>query len=60
MLRHVDSDDMLGRAIIHLQMEWLPRSGEQLRDFSLYCRRVRFFPDVPEREAGTDLFLPLS
>ena len=42
-----------------LYREWLPDSGEELRDFPLYCERVSFFPDVPEREAITDLYLPL-
>ena len=39
---------------------WLPASGEEARDFPLYAQRVRFFPDVPEHEAVTDVFLPLK
>ena len=39
---------------------WLPASGEEPRDFPLYARRVRFFPDVPEHEAITDLHLPVT
>ena len=42
-----------------LVTEWLPASGERQRDFPLYCRRVAFFPMVPENEAVTDLHLPL-
>jgi len=34
-------------------------SGEETRDFLLYCQCVSFLPDVPEREAITDLFWPL-
>jgi hypothetical protein len=30
-----------------------------LRDFPIYLQRVKFFPDVPENEAITDVFLPL-
>lgn len=52
------SDDLTGPAH-SLYREWLPDSGEELRDFPLYCQRVAFFPDVPEHEAVTDLFLPL-
>lgn len=60
VLRHVGSDDNLGETVAYLYSEWLPRSGEELRDFPLYLQRVRFFPDVPEHEAITDVFLPLK
>lgn len=59
VLRHVGSDDTLGAALRHLYAEWLPQSGEEPRDFPPYVQRVRFFPDVPEHEAVTDVFLPL-
>ena len=60
VLRHIGSDDGFGEAISHLYAVWLPQSGEELRDFPLYCQRFRFFPDVPEHEAITDIFLPLK
>ena len=60
VLRHVGSDDTFGATLRYLYAEWLPRSGEELRDFPLFCQRVRFFPDVPEHEAVTDVFLPLK
>jgi AraC family transcriptional regulator len=59
-LRHIGPEEGLGRAIRYLYADWLPRSGQQLRDFPLFCQRVRFFPDVPEAEATTDIFLPLA
>jgi AraC family transcriptional regulator len=59
VLRHTGSDDTLGAAISFLYSTWLPASGEELRDFPLYLQRVSFFPDVPEHEAVSDLFLPL-
>lgn len=59
VLRHVGSDDNLGQAVGFLYRVWLPQSGEEPRDFPLYCQRVSFFPDVPEHEAITDIFLPL-
>lgn len=46
-------------AALFLYRDWLPASGEQLRDFPLYCERVKFFPLVLAHEAVTDLFLPL-
>ena len=59
VLRHVGSDDNLIDSANYLYSQWLPQSGEELRDFPLYFQRVRFFPDVPEHEAITELFLPL-
>ncbi len=46
-------------AALFLYRDWLPGSGEELRDFPLYCERKKFFPLVPAHEAITDLFLPL-
>jgi len=55
-LRHVGSDDALETAAKYLYSVWLPSSGEELRDFPLYLRRLRFFTDVPEHAAETDVF----
>lgn len=46
-------------AALFLYRDWLPASGEELRDFPLYCERLKLFPLVPANEAVTDLFLPL-
>ena len=59
VLRHIGSDDTLVETITYLYRTWLPASGEELRDFPLFAQRVRMFPDVPEHEAVTDVFLPL-
>jgi AraC family transcriptional regulator len=60
VLRHVGSEESFGDAISYLYGTWLPASGEEPRDFPLYCQRIAFFPDVPEHQAATDLFLPLK
>ena len=60
VLRHTGSEDRLGEGVSYVYSQWLPQSGEDLRDFPLFFRRVRFFPDVPEHEAETDIFLPLK
>lgn len=59
VLRHVGPEPGLRRAVTWLYAAWLPGSGEELRDFPPYCQRVTFFPEVPEHEAITDIFLPL-
>ena len=58
-LRLIGSGDNLEPAATWLYRDWLPASGEELRDFPFYCQRVTFFPDVAETEAVTDLFVPL-
>jgi len=58
-LRVMGSSDDLETPALYLYRDWLPASGEETRDFPIYCERVRFFPDVPEHEAITDLYLPL-
>ena len=59
LLRHPGSDDQLGRSIQHLYAQWLPGSGETPRDFPLFMQRLKFFPDVSDSEAVTDIYLPL-
>lgn len=60
VLRLIGSSDDLQPAIDFLYADWLPGSGEEPRDFPVYAQRVRAFPDVPENEAVTDIFLPLK
>lgn len=59
VLRVVGGSDDLEPAALCLYRDWLPGSGQELRDFPLYCRRLTFFPEVPEHEAVTELLLPL-
>jgi AraC family transcriptional regulator len=58
-LRHVGPADDLRWAGRFLYAEWLPASGQELRDAPLFVQRVRFHPEVPQHEAVTDIFLPL-
>jgi AraC family transcriptional regulator len=60
VLRHIGDDANLGSLITYLYSEWLTLSAEQARDFPIFLQRVSFFPDVPEHEAITDVFLPLK
>ncbi|WP_437805870.1 AraC family transcriptional regulator [Sorangium sp. So ce1078] len=60
VLRHVGGDDTLFEAVRGLYAAWLPASGEEPRDFPLFLQRVRFFPEVPDHEGVTDIFLPLQ
>jgi len=60
ILRVVGNTDDLEPAALFLYRDWLPESGEEAREFPLYCQRVSFFPEVPEHEAVADVFLPLK
>ena len=40
--------------------EWLPESGEQLRDYPIFFHYVNVGPDVKEHEMITDVYLPLK
>ncbi len=60
VLRHTGSDDRLGQSVRRLYATWLPASAEEPRDFPLFMQRVAMFPDVPEAQAITDIFLPLA
>lgn len=59
-LRLVGVNDELEAPAIWLYREWLPASGEALRDFPLFCERSNFGPGLPENEMVTDLYLPLA
>lgn len=60
VLHIVGHTDNLEPAALFLYRDWLPASGEEARDFPIYCQRLSFFPEVPEHEAAVDLFLPLK
>lgn len=60
VLRVVGNTDNLEPAALFLYRDWLPASGEETRDFPLYCQRLSFFPEVPEHEAVAELYLPLK
>ena len=60
VLRHVGSEARLAETLYCLYAQWLPDSGEELRDFPVFFQRVSFFPEVPADRAVTDVFLPLK
>ena len=60
VLRVVGNTDNLEPAALYLYRDWLPASGEEARDFPIYCQRLSFFPEVPEHETVADVFLPLK
>ncbi|MGZ5817483.1 MAG: AraC family transcriptional regulator [Burkholderiaceae bacterium] len=60
VIRHHGSHDRIGSCAYYLYRDWLPESGEELRDFPLYFHYLNLMPDTPEHELVTDVYLPLK
>ncbi|MGM0906630.1 MAG: AraC family transcriptional regulator [Pseudomonadota bacterium] len=60
VVRHIGSDDSIGVIVSFLYTQWLPKFEVEVRDFPIYFERVSFFPDVPENEMITDIYLPIE
>ena len=59
VVRHHGSRDRIGESIYPLYRDWLPKSGETLRDFPLYFYYLNLMPETAEHELITDIYLPL-
>lgn len=60
VLRYPGNSNNLEPAALYLYREWLPDSGEEARDFPIYCqRRLSPIPEVPAHEVVVELLLPL-
>lgn len=59
-VRHYGSHVRIGESIYPLYRNWLPESGEELRDFPLYFHYLNLMPETPEHELETDIYLPLK
>ena len=61
VLRYPGNTHNLEPAALYLYREWLPDSGEEVRDFPIYCqRRLSLIPDMSAHEVIVELFLPLK
>jgi len=58
VLRVTGDTHNLEPAATYLYRSWLPTSGEEMRDFPIYCQR--FFLDEPEQGTAAELYLPLK
>lgn len=59
-VRHLGSRDDIDKPICALYGQWLPESGEELRDSPLFFQYINLFPEVDEHELITDIYLPLK
>lgn len=61
VLRVVHDTHNLEPAALYLYRDWLPASGEDVRDFPIYCRRhLSFPPNAQVHHTVVELFLPLK
>lgn len=60
VIRHCGSHERLGEAIYYLYRDWLPGSGEELRDARLFFHYLNLRSEVPDHELLTDIYLPLA
>ena len=59
IVRHVGSTDETGSVVRSMYADWLPSSGEELREHPVYFHYVKRMPTVSEHEQVTDIYLPL-
>ena len=60
VVRHLGSPDNIDETIYPLYRDWLPNSGEELRDFPLFFHYLSVYPETPEHAWQTDVYLPLK
>ncbi len=60
VIRHKGSHDQMDSKIHYLYCDWLPESGETLRDFPCFFHYINLFPEVPEHDLITDIYLPFK
>jgi AraC family transcriptional regulator len=57
---HRGSREQISETVYALYREWLPDSGEELRDFPVYFRYLNLDFDTPEHLRLTEVYLPLQ
>lgn len=60
VVRHLGSPYRMGESIYPLYRDWLPQSGEELRDFPLMAHYLNSMIDTDEHELITDIYVPLQ
>lgn len=60
VVRHVGAYERISDSVYYLYRQWLPQSGEELRDFPVYFRYLELDQNHPEHAQQTDILLPLK
>jgi AraC family transcriptional regulator len=59
VVRHIGSTDHIGESIYPVYRDWLPSSGEELRDHPLFFHYLSAWPETPQDQWQTDIYIPL-
>ncbi|MFT0869889.1 AraC family transcriptional regulator [Pseudomonas sp. CAM1A] len=59
VVRHVGSPDHIGETIYPIYRDWLPGSGEELRDHPLFFHYLSIYPQTPLEQWQTDIYVPI-
>ena len=59
VVRHAGSPDHIGETIYPIYRDWLPASGEELRDQPLFFHYLSAYPETPQDQWQTDVYVPL-
>jgi AraC family transcriptional regulator len=59
VVRHLGSREYIPAAD-YLYGEWLPESGEELRDYPPFFHYINVGPDVKDKDMITDIYLPIK
>lgn len=59
VVRHQGSTDRIDESIYPLYRDWLPSSGEELRDEPLFFHYLSVYPETPQEVWQTDIYVPL-
>jgi AraC family transcriptional regulator len=59
VVRHTGSPDHIGETVYPIYRDWLPGSGEELRDHPLFFHYLSVFPETPQDQWQTDIYIPL-
>nr|WP_218170129.1 AraC family transcriptional regulator [Pseudomonas costantinii] len=60
VVRHVGSPDHIGETIYPIYRDWLPTSGEELRNQPLFFNYLSVYPETPQDQWQTDVYVPLQ
>ncbi|MEN0106169.1 MAG: GyrI-like domain-containing protein, partial [Pseudomonas sp.] len=60
VVRHAGSPDHIGESIYPVFRDWLPTSGEELRDQPLFFHYLSIYPPTPLEQWQTDVYIPLN
>ena len=60
VVRHTGSPDHIGETIYPIYRDWLPTSGEELRDQPLFFNYLSAYPQTPMDQWQTDIYVPLQ